>query len=184
MLWGGRSERSDQAAGWFCGILGGVWCWVTLPEVLMRSTVSRRLVAALASAFLATACASGKAPNDTADGGDVGACTAETAQATCVRLQLACGMQDGVDNCGTGVRVDCVCAADGGLTMCGAGELGCDGVCVSETDLQHCGSCQNACPAGATQCTTNNAIGPSLHCFCGASQMYAMPLNDGGETCP
>ena len=121
----------------------------------------RRVFALALLSLACTTTTGGPAKNiDYPDSGDWvdGGCTAETAQQTCQRLGLGCGMQDAVDNCGVAVRVTCLCNPDGGLAACAAGQLDCDGGCSDPTDVNSCGICGNVCPA------TGSCKGGFCHC--------------------
>src|SRR5688572_11416601 len=127
-------------------------------------TASRRLVALLGAAFLASGCpalladdfeivapgaGAGQGGSAASDGG--GGSAGEGANGG----TLGSGESGGAAGDGS--------AGDGGKCQCAAGETCCDDICVDlRVDPSNCGSCGHGCPGttcGGSQCTNDCALG-------------------------
>ena len=114
---------------------------------------------------------------------DAGPCAVESSQETCIRLSLGCGMMDAVDNCGTGIRVDCACGSDGGLSACGPGETLCDGGCTNtSTDPFNCIECGIACETGRGA-TCGGSPTPTCNYACRQGELFCGISVSGTPIC-
>jgi len=90
-------------------------------------------------------------------------------QMSLVHNSLATNYQTGITRLPTTGYAVIRTTIPGRNAVCLNGQIGCSGTCVNvNTDNQNCGSCGNACAAGAT-CTAGQCICPSGQSQCGGN---------------